>query len=115
MSDGLRFETGTVAVTPRAEAALAESGQLLAEYLRRHAEGDWTDLDPPQRELNEEGIRQGFNVVSHFQLPRGGRLMLVTLGDRSCTMVHVAPGSEIAQARIRLAGSRAAQFAGARG
>jgi hypothetical protein len=88
-----RFDTGTIVVTPRAEAVLSQAGQSLQEFLRRHAEGDWTELNADQRALNEEGVRQGFNVVSHYRLAQGKRLMLVTLGDRSCTMIHVAPGS----------------------
>lgn len=93
MTAARRFETGTIVVTGRAEAALAETGQAIGDFLRRHAEGDWSELNPDQRALNEEGVRNGFNVVSHYRLAHGQRLMLVTLGDRSCTMVHVAPGS----------------------
>lgn len=102
MTAASRFETGTIVVTPRAEGVLAEAGVPLAEFLRRHAEGDWTELNADQRALNEEGLRSGFNIVSHYRLPLGQRLMLVTLGDRSCTMVHVAPRSTATAGRENL-------------
>lgn len=114
MNSVRRFDTGTIVVTPRAEAVLSESGQSLQEFLRRHSEGDWNELNADQRALNEEGVRQGFNVVSHYRLAHGKRLMLVTLGDRSCTMIHVAPGSSEPSAAPVLSESSAplAQTAG---
>ena len=85
----MRFELGEIVVTPAASAALAASGQRLEDLLDRHQRGDWGDVSPQVREVNERGVAAQYNLQSTYPLADGRRLVVVTTRDRSATMVHL--------------------------
>jgi hypothetical protein len=85
----MRFELGEIVVTPAASAALAESGLRLEQLLARHGRGDWGDVSPQVREVNERGLAERYNLQSSYLLADGRRLVVVTTRDRSNTMVHL--------------------------
>jgi hypothetical protein len=85
----MRFELGEIVVTPAASAALAESGLRLEQLLARHRQGDWGDVSPQVREVNERGLVERYNLQSSYLLADGRRLVVVTMRDRSNTMVHL--------------------------
>ncbi len=86
----MKFQLGEVVVTPRASQALAASAQTLDELLARHQSGDWGEVTAAERQLNDEGIDQRFNLVSNYRTCRGERLTVVTRADRGSTFVHLA-------------------------
>lgn len=86
-----RFPLGEVLATPRALEALAAVGCTLEEMLDRHRTGDWGDISPAQRRVNDEGIASFSNLASAYPLPDGQRLTIFTRGDRTHTLVHLAP------------------------
>jgi hypothetical protein len=85
----MRFELGEIVVTPAASAALAASGLSLETLLARHQQGDWGDVSAQVREVNARGLVDGFNLQSTYTLSDGRRLIVVTIRDRSATMVHL--------------------------
>lgn len=88
-----RFRLGQMMVTPGAIEALEESGESPAEFLRRHAHGDWGHLDAHDRRLNERAIAHGscpgrrMRVLSTYQTKLGVKLYVITERDRSYTTV----------------------------
>lgn len=91
---GAKFELGTVVVTPRAEQLLERQGWTVEKLLARHQAGDWGDVSAAEWRVNDEGIDQALNLVSTYVLDGRQRLSVVTKGDRSATIVHLAPGQQ---------------------
>jgi len=88
-----KFDVGQVVITPTASAVLDASGQRLAELLARHQAGDWGDVSDHERSVNERGLIEQFNLQSSYALQPGRRLVVVTNGERTLTMVHLDRGA----------------------
>ena len=83
----IRFELGNIFLTPGALAALSESHQQAAEFLQRHINGDWGELDAHDRAENELSIEQGFRILSSYRTSSGEKLWIITEADRSATTI----------------------------
>jgi len=79
------FELGQIVATPGALAALKKAGQQPCEFLTRHINRDWGDLDEEDRKENEYGLEHGFRLLSAYKTNAGDRLWLITEADRSVT------------------------------
>ena len=53
-----RFDLGQVVATPGALRAMREAGQAPAEFVRRHAAGDWGNVDGHDERVNLEALRE---------------------------------------------------------
>lgn len=88
-----RFRLGQMMVTPGAQQALEESRESPAEFLRRHAHGDWGDLDAHDRGMNERAIShescpsRRLRVLSTYKTKVGVKIYVITEHDRSYTTV----------------------------
>jgi hypothetical protein len=87
MTTAPRFRLGTLTTTPGALAALVQSGQSPAHFLARHASGDWGDVGPEDRRLNDEALRDGSRILSCDHTAKGVRLWVITEADRSSTCI----------------------------
>lgn len=81
------FPLGQTVATPGALEALQEAGLSSISLLARHQRGDWGDLDPEDRKLNEQGLAQGGGLISVYTLHTGAVIWVITEGDRSITTV----------------------------
>jgi hypothetical protein len=79
------FELGQIVATPGALAALKKAGQQPGEFLTRHINRDWGDLDEEDRKENEYGLEHGFRLLSAYTTNAGDRLWIITEADRSVT------------------------------
>ena len=80
------FSLGRLVATPRALDS-ATPAELLA-LVRRHAAGDWGELDAEDRRANETALRIGERLLSAYSVPSSGaRVWLITEADRSATTV----------------------------
>jgi hypothetical protein len=79
------FPLGQIVTTPGALAALEKAGHLPAEFLSRHARGDWGDLCEDDRQQNELSLREGCRLFSSYVLSNGQKLWIITEHDRSVT------------------------------
>jgi len=77
------FELGQIVATPGALAALKKAGQQPCEFLTRHINRDWGDLDEEDRKENEYGLEHGFRLLSAYTTNAGDRLWIITEADRS--------------------------------
>ena len=79
------FELGQIVATPGALAALKKAGQQPGEFLTRHINRDWGDLDEEDRKENEYSLEHGFRLLSAYKTNAGDRLWIITESDRSVT------------------------------
>lgn len=86
-----RFGLGVVVSTPGALAALRKSGQSPADFLKRHARGDWGDVDGHDHKQNEIALRDGGRLLSCYQTLKGVTVWIITEADRSSTCL-LLPG-----------------------
>lgn len=63
-----------------------EHGIKLADLIRRHVAGDWGDLDPHDRRVNEEAVQWGNRILSAYG-EGDAKLWIITEADRSSTCV----------------------------
>jgi hypothetical protein len=81
------FPLGQCVATPGALAALEEAGQTPAVFLNRHVHGDWGEIDPEDRGLNEEALRDGARIFSVYHTSAGVKLWVITEADRASTCI----------------------------
>jgi hypothetical protein len=77
---------GRVVATPEALKLLSEAGENPFTYLARHATGDWGELCGFNRRQNEIALREGYRVLSSYDVP-AGRVWIITEADRSITNI----------------------------
>ncbi len=77
---------GRVLATPGALNLLSEMGKDPFGYIARHATGDWGDLCAFDLRQNEIALRDGYRVLSSYEVPTG-RVWIITEADRSVTTI----------------------------
>ena len=81
-----RFSLGQTVATPGAMELLDRDGVSFITLLMRHARGDFGDLDDEDRQINEDAVREGFRVLSSYEL-ESGKVWVITEYDRSATTI----------------------------
>jgi len=65
------FPLGQIVATPGALDVLEASHQSPAEFLERHAKGDWGELSPDDIAENEFSLKNGFRLLSSYLTANG--------------------------------------------
>lgn len=81
----VHFKLGQVVITASAREVLTNKDVLAA--LRRHASGDWGEVDEDDRKENELSLRRGFRLLSVYRSASGRKFWIITEADRSATTV----------------------------
>ena len=84
------FPLGAIVATPNALATLARHGRTPAEFIARHATGDWSELCPEDAAENALSVARGFRVFSSYtydEAQPGRKVWVITEADRSSTCV----------------------------
>jgi hypothetical protein len=87
LPEGL-FPLGTVVATPGAIERMERNAMQPAELLTRHVAGDWGNIHPDDRGMNEEALRHGDRLLSVYGEDKTGedsRIWIITEADRSAT------------------------------
>ena len=79
------FELGKVVATPGSLRLLVETDRAPAEYLDRHVEGDWGDVDRDDDLANFRAAKFGDRILSAYQVNGEAQLWVITEADRSVT------------------------------
>ena len=77
------FALGRLLMTPGVQEQVPPSEMLQA--LRRHAHGDWGELDEEDRRANDQGVKEGTRLLSSYHTKAGIKFWIVTEADRSAT------------------------------
>ena len=77
---------GRVVATPGALKLLMDTGEDPFGYIARHAAGDWGELCAFDRRQNEIALREGYRVLSSYEVSVG-RVWIITEADRSITTI----------------------------
>ncbi len=80
-----KFELGILATTPGALDAVTNAGHIPAEFLIRHKNGDWGNLEPEDITANGEALRRGSRLISSYRTRQDDKLWIITEWDRSGT------------------------------
>ena len=82
------FPLGQVVATPGALEALKDSGEAPIEFIKRHASGDWGEIDVEDREANEQALLHGARLLSAYRTQQTNtKLWVITEADRSSTTI----------------------------
>ena len=88
------FETGQI-VTTRGVYDLMDLEPEFLDFVlhsfARHFYGDWGDLDPEDKESNDEALLSGDRLVSAYEYPdpehEDWKIWIITEWDRSATTI----------------------------
>ncbi len=84
-SEPARVPLGQTVATPSALSVLSQSDIVAA--LRRHAAGDWGEVDAHDRAANDEALMSGERILSVYRSATGTTFWVITEADRSVTTV----------------------------
>lgn len=79
------FLLGRVCATPGAQRALEVANAKLADYVRRHVAGDWSEMTTRDAVANWHALLYGCRVFSVYKLVSGQKLWIITEADRDFT------------------------------
>ncbi len=79
------FELGDVVGTAGAIQAIIEAEQVPVELLLRHVTGDRGDLEDEDKKENDLSVKEGFRILSAYELDTGEKVWVITEWDRSVT------------------------------
>ena len=74
----MKFPLGQLAATPGALEALQETAQTPAEFLRRHAAGDWGEVSAEDKALNDQALLDGSRLLSAYRTSKGTKIWVIT-------------------------------------
>ena len=78
---------GQIVATPGALQALEESKETPFGYLKKHVQGDWSEMDKEDQEENRYSVDKYLRVFSAYTLKSGQRIWIITEADRSATTI----------------------------
>lgn len=81
------FPLGQLVATAGALKALECNQQTPLEFIQRHANHDWGDLDEKDKRENDYSVAHGFRILSAYQLKDATRIWIITEADRSSTTI----------------------------
>ena len=85
MNQVTRFPLGQLAITGNASLRLSTEEVLTA--LRRHAAGDWGNVDSHDKAANDAALEQGLRLLSSYTTESNVRFWIITEADRSSTTI----------------------------
>jgi hypothetical protein len=78
---------GRTLATPGALAAFQRSGDVPADFLRRHECQDWGNIGDDDWARNDAGLKNGLRIVSSYTLRDGEKIWIITEADRTATTI----------------------------
>ena len=77
-----KFTLGRLLATPGALAALEDAGQTPLDIISRHVSGDWGDISPDDKQLNDQALIDGSRILSAYKTRNSVRDLGDHRGDR---------------------------------
>lgn len=79
------FRLGALLITQGAIMALVMANASAFDLLKRHAYGDWGEMEEEDKRANDAALKEGGRLFSAYTLSTGERLWIITEADRSAT------------------------------
>jgi hypothetical protein len=79
------FELGRIVGTPGALDAMEYAEVIPENLLRRHAFGDWGNVQEEDAKENDFSVKHGLRILSSYKLDTGVTIWIITEADRSTT------------------------------
>ena len=79
------FPLGKLVATPEAIELLRQHELSPFDYVTRHWQGDWGDLEAEDVEANKAALQYGTRLFSSHRIGDGDKLWIITEADRSST------------------------------
>jgi len=73
-----KFPLGQIVATPGALEALQKAGQSAAQFLQRHARGDWGEVGEEDRQANDQSLVEGSRLLSAYRTSLGEKIWIIT-------------------------------------
>jgi len=86
-SKKIQLTLGKIFLTPRATEALENSAQDPKEFIDRHKQGDWGDVNAFDRERNDEAVANDLRVLSVYLTKADDKIWIITEANRSVTTI----------------------------
>lgn len=77
------FKPGRIVATPGCLEELDRAGQNLWEFLARHLDGDWGELDAVDKLSNDEAVKDGSRLLSAYILKTDVKIWLITEAENN--------------------------------
>ncbi len=84
-SGSVKVPLGQIVATPAALGAVSQPDIVAA--LRRHAVGDWGEIDAHDRAANDDALKSNERILSVYRSANGTTFWGLTEADRSVTTV----------------------------
>jgi len=78
------FTLGRVYATPGVLEVLSQEGEAPAEFLDRHARGDWGCVTSDDARRNDQAVADGSRILSAYETKRGIRVWIITEAADEC-------------------------------
>ena len=75
-----KFNPGVLLATPGASEAFERNHQTPFEFLQRHLNGDWGDLDDEDKAHNNAALVSGDRLLSAYNFSDDRKLWIITEG-----------------------------------
>ncbi|MCX7166601.1 MAG: hypothetical protein NTV11_10045 [Rhodocyclales bacterium] len=79
------FPLGKLVATPGAVEMLKRLELSPFDFVSRHWQGDWGDLDVEDRNANTYALRESARLLSSYRINTQDKLWIITEADRSAT------------------------------
>ena len=84
-SGSVKVPLGQIVATPAALGTVSQPDIVAA--LRRHAVGDWGEIDAHDRAANDDALKSNERILSVYRSANGTTFWVITEADRSVTTV----------------------------
>ena len=81
------FPLGRVVATPGALRALQKAEQGPGEFIERHVNGDWGEVDGHDKQENDFSVHHELRILSAYTTSAGDQIWVITEADRSATTI----------------------------
>ena len=85
-----RFNLGRLLITRGVNDLVAERedfAKFVTGSLKRHANGDWGDLDNEDKKENELSLKERLRLLSAYETEGLPKIWIITEADRSATTI----------------------------
>jgi hypothetical protein len=81
------FPLGKLVMTPGALECMVKYAVDPVQLIKRHARGDWGDLDEEDKKENDFSVTRDLRILSAYKVGNDEKLWVITEADRSSTTI----------------------------